>query len=217
MSVSVSSCAPEGALTVALEANLQALLALADEARETPGWPRERKRRLVTLWHGGHSFTEIGRSMGCSKNAAIGQGRRIGLPLREANGAEKIERGRLRALAKTRRRTEAEQRRARAREDKARVDAARPPRRERSRLPDDIKAALALEGTEPDLVRLDNRRCRWPVGDPLQPGFAYCGRCKPDDRTRPYCEAHEAAAVNPRALSPSRFERSLRKVLRAAA
>lgn len=215
MSVSVSSCAP-AAPVLPLEADLEALLRLADSARETPDWPRARKRRLVELWHGGMPFSEIGRSLVCSKNAAIGQGRRIGLPLREQNSAEKIERGRLRAASLAKRAADHQAKLAQRRAEKARVEAARP-KGHREVLPGEIKAALALEGTEPDLVQLDNRRCRWPIGDPLKPGFSYCGRCKPDDRSKPYCDAHAAAARNPNARSWSASEREISKLLRFAA
>ena len=37
--------------------------------------------------------------------------------------------------------------------------------------------------------------CRWPVGDPLKPGFAYCGaNCDPG---RTYCVEHSALAYQP--------------------
>lgn len=36
--------------------------------------------------------------------------------------------------------------------------------------------------------------CRWPVGDPRQPGFRFC--CSPRNEGRPYCAAHEGVAYD---------------------
>jgi GcrA cell cycle regulator len=48
-----------------------------------------------------------------------------------------------------------------------------------------------------DLMGLTNSTCRWPVGDPCQPGFFYCGAEGADlnDR-RPYCAHHASIAYN---------------------
>lgn len=39
------------------------------------------------------------------------------------------------------------------------------------------------------LLQLDDRTCRWPVGDPCRPDFFFCG-AKPV-RGKPYCAAHD--------------------------
>lgn len=39
-----------------------------------------------------------------------------------------------------------------------------------------------------NILELKEHHCRWPVGDPLQPGFGYCG-CDKVPGT-PYCETH---------------------------
>lgn len=36
---------------------------------------------------------------------------------------------------------------------------------------------------------LTSRTCKWPIGDPTEPGFHYCGH--PPEAGRPYCEAHD--------------------------
>lgn len=45
-------------------------------------WSNQTILRLRALWAEGYSTTEIGRRLGCSKNAAIGKARRLGLPER---------------------------------------------------------------------------------------------------------------------------------------
>lgn len=74
-----------------------------------------------------------------------------------------------------------------------------------------ILAAITIAGTEPGLseklkgeapdgtgiklIDLDESRCRWPKGDPAQPDFEFCGaRSIPG---RPYCAHHSAIASAP--------------------
>jgi GcrA cell cycle regulator len=36
---------------------------------------------------------------------------------------------------------------------------------------------------------LTSATCKWPIGDPTQPDFHYCGR--PPQSGRPYCDTHD--------------------------
>ena len=36
---------------------------------------------------------------------------------------------------------------------------------------------------------LTSRTCKWPIGDPAESGFHYCGQ--PPESARPYCDAHD--------------------------
>ncbi len=42
------------------------------------------------------------------------------------------------------------------------------------------------------ILNLTERMCRWPIGDPKQPGFRFCG--KPSMPNLPYCAEHAAIA-----------------------
>jgi GcrA cell cycle regulator len=42
------------------------------------------------------------------------------------------------------------------------------------------------------ILNLTDRMCRWPIGDPKQPGFRFCG--KPSAANLPYCAEHAAIA-----------------------
>lgn len=54
------------------------------------------------------------------------------------------------------------------------------------------------------LLELNERTCKWPIGDPSTDDFYFCGLpCAPD---KPYCEAHVAVAYQPMS---SRRERDL--------
>lgn len=46
-----------------------------------------------------------------------------------------------------------------------------------------------------DLVDLKEGQCRWPIGDPQEEGFHFCGKDKCE--TGPYCEYHAQIAFQP--------------------
>ncbi|MBZ9656285.1 GcrA family cell cycle regulator [Phyllobacterium lublinensis] len=46
-----------------------------------------------------------------------------------------------------------------------------------------------------ELVQLSERTCKWPVGDPLQPDFNFCGNDVGD--SGPYCTYHSRLAYQP--------------------
>jgi GcrA cell cycle regulator len=48
---------------------------------------------------------------------------------------------------------------------------------------------------------LTNRTCKWPIGDPLEPGFHYCGHATVSGS--PYCELHDKKGYQP--LAPQRI------------
>jgi GcrA cell cycle regulator len=59
------------------------------------------------------------------------------------------------------------------------------------------------------MVNLRDRMCRWPEGDPKEPGFSFCGEeCVTG---LPYCDHHAKIAYQApsrsRTLSPEDFER----------
>lgn len=50
------------------------------------------------------------------------------------------------------------------------------------------------------LVDLDRGQCRWPLGDPREPGFGFCGLPVAGDRTS-YCTAHHRVSVRQEVVS----------------
>lgn len=47
------------------------------------------------------------------------------------------------------------------------------------------------------LIQLNERTCKWPIGDPLQPDFHFCGNDAAE--TGPYCRYHAKLAFQPAA------------------
>lgn len=80
----------------------------------------------------------------------------------------------------------------------ARLTRSKPPKRKKhtSRPPSHIAPDLALVGTIACVADLTPRSCRYIIGDPAEPAWAYCGRPRRDDAT-PYCAAHHAVCYHP--------------------
>lgn len=73
----------------------------------------------------------------------------------------------------------------------------------------DIPAAPKKTGGGIAMVNLRERMCRWPEGDPKEPGFSFCGDdCVPG---LPYCDYHAKQAYQTpsrsRVLAAEDFER----------
>jgi len=151
-------------------------------------WNDERVDTLRDLWSQGLSASQIAARLGgVSRNAVIGKAHRLGLegrpsPIR-GNGTGGRRRSRGARMTPTL--TLSGTRIARPDEEA-----------------DDLPAA-GLVGRRIDAVPLappvralaaqtDGRACAWPVGDPGDPGFKFCG--SPAVVGRPYCGEHCAVA-----------------------
>ena len=55
-----------------------------------------------------------------------------------------------------------------------------------------LEVVAEEKGLVADIMDLNQHTCRWPIGDPGEEGFCYCGR-KPQSGL-PYCERHAAIA-----------------------
>ena len=134
-------------------------------------WSEDRVEQLKTLWTEGLSASQIARALGgVTRNAVIGKVHRLGLAGR-----------------------------------------AGPPRAERPRNAVPRKAAVHISVPAPQIVEEDpiqledgnfatvltinDRMCRWPIGDPAENEFHFCGH-KPKFGS-PYCEAHARKAYQP--------------------
>ena len=141
-------------------------------------WTDDRIEQLKSLWTEGLSASHIAKVMGgISRNAVIGKVHRLGLAGRAC-----------------------------------------PPRGERLRLATTTRQAIRTHLPQPPIVEEDpvilddgsfatvltinDRMCRWPIGDPADNEFHFCGR-KPKGGS-PYCEAHSRKAYQPQQLRPEK-------------
>jgi GcrA cell cycle regulator len=145
-----------------------------------PGWTDTRVERLRKFWADGRSASEIAALLGeVTRNAVIGKVHRLGLA--------------------GRRTTSRQPRRSSPRRDssgrvKLRQAHARFVRPAAPLLPPPPPPVAALMLT---LRQLRADQCHWPIGDPKEDGFGYCG-CQKAPGV-PYCAHHAAIAYNPAA------------------
>jgi GcrA cell cycle regulator len=157
-------------------------------------WNDERVTLLKKLWSEGHSASQIAKQLGgVTRNAVIGKVHRLGLsgratPSRPVKRPPRLARPKPRFLA-----------------DGTAIAAAAPapaapsvpaPPLAIERVPQ-VAALPPLplaDGTPATILTLRDTMCKWPIGDPADPKFAFCGR-KAD--CGPYCSEHAALAFQP--------------------
>ncbi|MCY0149761.1 GcrA family cell cycle regulator [Hoeflea sp. G2-23] len=164
-------------------------------------WTDERVERLKKLWADGLSASQIAAQLGgVSRNAVIGKVHRLNLPGRAKSGGQ--------ASVRTKRTTAAP--RAPAYAGRTAAQATRTVSRSSggAALQQQVDAVAVEEiDTRPTedvvvpisrrltLVELSERTCKWPIGDPLQEGFHFCGN--DSGEASPYCGYHAKLAFQP--------------------
>jgi GcrA cell cycle regulator len=153
-------------------------------------WNDERVDALKKLWADGLSASQIaGRLGGVTRNAVIGKVHRLGLAGRATTSRMKTRVPRVRSAIK-----------------RGLMARTRP-----AGTPNSPLKSLYLNDVEPYVqpaeelvIPLNERKyiqtltescCRWPIGDPQQPDFHFCGRKKIPGL--PYCEVHARRAFQP--------------------
>ncbi|MGR6466887.1 GcrA family cell cycle regulator [Rhizobium sp. PAMB 3182] len=163
-------------------------------------WTDERVEKLKKLWADGLSASQIAAQLGgVSRNAVIGKVHRLNLPGRaKSGGASSAARTVKRAVtapkapnyaARVTTRTVTRTAGATALKEEVEINAIQELRYvPASNVVVPISRRLAL-------TELTERTCKWPVGDPLQDDFHFCGCESPD--TSPYCNYHARLAYQP--------------------
>ncbi len=156
-----------------------------------PNWPDEQVTLLKKLWGEGLSASKIADHFGSTKsrNAVIGKVHRL-----------KLE-GRATTKRKPTARRVPDRPRKRILVRKARKS---PWQKHLDALPADLPPPAIIEAPIPEAQRrtvetLEAHHCRWPIGDPQEADFHFCGSKKIDGL--PYCECHARRAYNTAAPS----------------
>jgi GcrA cell cycle regulator len=135
------------------------------------GWTDERVEQLKSLWTEGLSASQIARALGgVTRNAVIGKVHRLGLAGRATP----------------------------TRSDRPRLPSA-PKMTTRTYLPPppvvEEEPVTFDDGGHVTVLTINDRMCRWPVGDPSENDFHFCGHSPKSGS--PYCEAHARKAYQP--------------------
>ena len=135
-------------------------------------WTDDRKASLRRMSAEGMSAAEAAAELGITKSAVIGASHRNNCLFRSVPPSPSIGR------------------------DRVRQDAARMARKPTEK-PADRPFCVPLSPC--GLLELTPQRCRWPIGDPVKPGFMFCGAFDADlGDGRPYCRAHAHMAYDRR-------------------
>ncbi len=168
------------------------------------GWTDERVENLKKLWQDGLSASQIAKQLGgTTRNAVIGKVHRLGLsgratPSKPARPVFKAPR---------QQRTTAEPAAPRR--------IAEPSVAQKSSVP--VPAPVRYVDEAPGsatILTLGAHMCKWPIGDPAETGFTFCGRRQDDG---PYCLEHARVAYQPaqtkKRSGPNELARSLQRYL----
>lgn len=166
-------------------------------------WTEARIAQLKAGITDGKSFAVIGAELGCGRNAAIGKAHRM--KLRVARGGKRIATKPI--VARVPQAAQKQQARPVVVPSKAKRErtAAERPKlgnaMHNGGQPLDIGSSMkflagdawdALPGSAPVPLVAHKAGCRWPIGDPLQPGFGFCNQATEGKSV--YCALHSKRA-----------------------
>ena len=136
-------------------------------------WDEENITKLRELWDQGLPTAQIGKLLGFTKNAVIGKAFRLGLERRQ-NSRKKTTQSHQVSSATMYRES---------------ISSTQPSvKKEPTRRREKFSFKKSIVGTG------NFKSCQWPIGDPLEEGFHYCGA--QNIPTKPYCIDHYKKAYN---------------------
>ena len=138
-------------------------------------WNQQKVEDLKKLWNEGVATSRIGEQLGFTKNAVIGKAFRLGLERRQ-NSRKKT--------AHSQSVSSATMYRESSNSGHSHIS----PKRENTRRREKFSFKKSIVGTG------SFKSCQWPIGDPLEEGFHYCGG--QNIPTKPYCIEHYKKAYN---------------------
>lgn len=173
-------------------------------------WTDERVELLKKLWQDGLSASQIMKQLGgCTRSAVIGKVHRLGLSGRSKPSTPQRIVYKAPRPAKPAPQPKPDRPMALSGHPwQARQIAgeAKPP------APPPVRYVEEAAGTA-TILTLGAHQCKWPIGDPQDAGFTICGRRR---GAGPYCDEHQAVAVQPaskKKTSGAELARSLRRYI----
>ncbi|MDZ4372210.1 MAG: GcrA family cell cycle regulator [Phenylobacterium sp.] len=166
------------------------------------GWTDERVELLKKLWQDGLSASQIAKQLGgVTRNAVIGKVHRLGLSGRAT--PSKPQRTVFKPPRPARPAAAAPAAPRRIAEPVSHPSAAPP-----ARYVDESPGTATV-------LTLGAHMCKWPIGDPSQDSFTFCGRRS--DEVGPYCHEHAQVAYQPaqakKKSGAAELARSLRRYI----
>ncbi len=129
-------------------------------------WNQQKVDDLKKLWNEGVATSRIGEQLGFTKNAVIGKAFRLGLERRQNSRKKTAQSQSVSSVTMYR-------------ETNVPGNSQISPKREVTRRREKFSFKKSIVGTG------SFKSCQWPIGDPLEEGFHYCGG--QNIPTKPYC------------------------------
>ena len=153
-------------------------------------WTDERVELLKKLWAEGLSASQIaGRLGGVTRNAVIGKVHRLGLSGRATSSRSSSPRPRRTHVPRANRTPSLMFGTRGANALKPQFET------ELDLAPAPLEELVIPLNERASILTLKEAMCRWPIGDPGDPEFHFCGR--KSCGTLPYCEHHARMAYQP--------------------
>ena len=158
-------------------------------------WTEETVEELKKMWDKGMTTGQIAKALNVTKNSIIGKVHRLCLTARPSpikkSSTPKTETEDKKTASKTKKACKTSEKKEKTSEKKVEKTI-----KEKVVEPKEVKvvepAPKVVEETNIPLVKLDNHTCRWPLGDPKDDDFCFCGKRIKTGQT--YCEEHAAVA-----------------------
>ena len=138
-------------------------------------WNQQKVDDLKKLWNEGVATSRIGEQLGFTKNAVIGKAFRLGLERRQNSRKKTAQSQSVSSVTMYR-------------ETSAPGHSQITPKRGVTRKREKFSFKKSIVGTG------SFKSCQWPIGDPLEENFHYCGG--QNIPTKPYCIEHYKKAYN---------------------
>jgi GcrA cell cycle regulator len=160
------------------------------------GWTEDRVEMLKKLWADGLSASQIASRLGgVTRNAVIGKVHRLGLAGRATTSRSRTPRPRNRVSHLPLRPTRVQYRTHGNAALKPVYMPVEQPTVALAIVPSVVRELDVPSALRVDLLDLREHMCRWPIGDPQDEQFHFCGRHKASGIS--YCDHHARQAFQP--------------------
>ena len=143
------------------------------------GWTNEQVDQLREMWSEGLTANEIAKKLGVTKNAIVGKVHRLCLKARPSPIKTKVAELKVEEAVSL---------------DVEEGGCAEVSVQDKQALETEVvvKEKKSCHCNNVKLTELDSHTCRWPIGDPRDDDFCFCGKRVRTGQT--YCDEHSAMA-----------------------
>lgn len=163
-------------------------------------WTEETVEELKKMWDRGMTTGQIAKALGVTKNSIIGKVHRLCLTARPSPIKKSKPDSEKKSDTSTKSNTDVKKKKTSKAEAKSKSEAKTKvkstTKKDEKKVAENVKEPDVIEPVKEELniplIKLDNHTCRWPLGDPRDDDFCFCGKRIKTSQT--YCDEHSAIA-----------------------